>query len=199
MVGSPVLKLKSSRSPDSVSPTLPMVFVERTLSAASPVEFIQELGRWLVGAVRYGTDRVSRSWNRNLTRARAAALGREFSEKGVNVLLGPVVGPLGRIPVGGRNWEGFSNDPYLAGALAYETVQGIQGEGVIASTKVRILAPELTFWKISNLLQHFIANEQETNRKPRKHIEAVSSNVGGRPLHELYAWSVQADPLNVHF
>lgn len=51
-------------------------------------------------------------------------------------MLGPVVGPLGRVATGGRNWEGFSNDPYLAGALAAETVKGVQEQGVITSTKV---------------------------------------------------------------
>jgi beta-glucosidase len=69
-------------------------------------------------------------------------MGSEFKIKGVNVALGPVVGPLGRIAEGGRNWEGFSNDPYLAGALASETVHGIQENGVACSVK------------------HFIGNEQ---------------------------------------
>lgn len=63
-------------------------------------------------------------------------MGSEFRLKGVNVALGPVVGPLGRVVEGGRNWEGFSNDPYLAGSLVFETVIGIQANGVIASTKV---------------------------------------------------------------
>lgn len=75
------------------------------------------------------------SWNRELEHARATALGAEFKAKGVNVLLGPVVGPLGRIALGGRNWEGFSNDPYLSGALVHETVTGAQSSGVITSTK----------------------------------------------------------------
>lgn len=66
----------------------------------------------------------------------------------VNVALGPVVGPLGRTVEGGRNWEGFTNDPYLCGQLAYETVVGIQSTGVITS------------------LKHFVAYEQETNRNP---------------------------------
>jgi beta-glucosidase len=80
-------------------------------------------------------------------------MGGESRTKGVNVLLGPVVGPLGRMAEGGRNWEGefvgnicgcrrrlskpgFSNDPYLCGALAGLTVSGMQSNGVITSTKV---------------------------------------------------------------
>ncbi len=51
-------------------------------------------------------------------------------------MLGPVVGPLGRVAVGGRNWEGFSNDPYLSGTLAAATIKAVQGTGVITSTKV---------------------------------------------------------------
>lgn len=63
-------------------------------------------------------------------------MAAEFKKKGVNVLLGPVVGPLGRMVSGGRNWEGFSPDPYLSGALVYESVDAIQGAGVITSVKV---------------------------------------------------------------
>lgn len=79
---------------------------------------------------------VAASWNRNLTRQRAVNMGGEFRTKGVNVALGPVVGPVGRTVTGGRNWEGFSVDPYLTGVMASETVTGIQSVGVITSTKV---------------------------------------------------------------
>jgi beta-glucosidase len=47
--------------------------------------------------------------------ARGVAIGEEFRGKGVNVHLGPSVGPLGRKPRGGRNWEGFGADPVLQG------------------------------------------------------------------------------------
>lgn len=60
----------------------------------------------------------------------------EFRKKGCNIALGPVVGPLGRIAVSGRNWEGFSVDPYLSGQLVYETVDGVQSQGVVTSVKV---------------------------------------------------------------
>lgn len=53
-------------------------------------------------------------------------------------MLGPVVGPTGRVATSGRNWEGFSSDPYLTGALAFQTVQGVQSEGVVACTKVSL-------------------------------------------------------------
>lgn len=61
--------------------------------------------------------------------------GREARMKGVNVLLGPSMGPLGRMPGGGRNWEGFGADPVLQGIVASQTIKGIQEEGVIATGK----------------------------------------------------------------
>lgn len=79
---------------------------------------------------------VAASWNKDLARSRAESMGLEFRVKGVNIHLGPVVGPLGRVVKGGRNWEGFSPDPYLTGMLVSETVSGIQSQGVITSTKV---------------------------------------------------------------
>jgi beta-glucosidase len=84
---------------------------------------------------------IGASWNRTLSYWRAKQMGVEFRAKGVNVALGPVVGPLGRIAKGGRNWEGFSNDPYLAGQLVGPAVEGLQ-ESVVACVK------------------HFIGNEQ---------------------------------------
>jgi beta-glucosidase len=79
---------------------------------------------------------MDQSWNKKLAQQRGAHMGDEFRRKGVNLLLGPVVGPIGRVVESGRNWEGFSTDPYLTGALVYETVDGIQSAGVGASTKV---------------------------------------------------------------
>lgn len=66
-------------------------------------------------------------------------MGSEHRDKGVDVQLGPVSGPLGRSPEGGRNWEGFSPDPVLAGVAMAETIKGIQDAGVIACAKHFIL------------------------------------------------------------
>ncbi|KAI0835106.1 glycoside hydrolase family 3 protein [Hypoxylon sp. FL0890] len=116
---------------------------------------------------------VGASWNRDLARKRAIGMAGEFRTKGVHIALGPVVGPLGRIATNGRNWEGFSNDPYLCGALAFDTVQGMQSVGVATSTK------------------HFIGYEQETNRNPSGNVAAVSSNIDDKTIHELYLWPFQ--------
>ncbi|KAJ4328952.1 glycoside hydrolase 3 [Fusarium piperis] len=113
---------------------------------------------------------VGASWDKNLTYQRGFYMGQEFKAKGVNVLLGPNVGPLGRTPLGGRNWEGFSVDPYLTGQLSAESIIGHQYAGVIANVK------------------HFIANEQETFRRPYFGVEAVSSNIDDKTLHEYYLW-----------
>ncbi|EHL01946.1 putative beta-glucosidase M [Glarea lozoyensis 74030] len=116
------------------------------------------------------------SWNKNLTYARAYQLGGEFRRKGVNVALGPpMIGPVGRIALGGRNWEGFSNDPYHSGILAGLSVTGIQDQGVVACTK------------------HFIGNEQETARNQIRDASNVtilssSANIDDSTMHELYLW-----------
>ncbi|KAI1848017.1 hypothetical protein JX266_006130 [Neoarthrinium moseri] len=104
------------------------------------------------------------TWSRSLLRRRGLALGEEFRGKGIDVMLGPVVGPLGRDPAGGRNWEGFSPDPYLSGMAVAETVKGTQEAGVVACVK------------------HYILNEQEHFRS------GISSNLDDRTMHELYLW-----------
>ncbi|KAI1850299.1 hypothetical protein JX266_004157 [Neoarthrinium moseri] len=110
------------------------------------------------------------SWDKNLTYERGLYMGKEFKAKGVNILLGPNAGPLGRSPLAGRNFEGFSVDPYLSGRLNAETIAGHQDAGVIATIK------------------HLIANEQETFRRPYFGVEAASSNVDDKTLHEFYLW-----------
>ena len=50
---------------------------------------------------------VGASWNKVLARQRGSGMGGEFKTKGVNVLLGPVIGPAGRVVLNGRNWEGM--------------------------------------------------------------------------------------------
>ncbi|EMR69432.1 putative beta-glucosidase 1 protein [Eutypa lata UCREL1] len=111
---------------------------------------------------------VAATWDRDLMYQYGKALGSEYRGKGINVALGPVAGPLGRVVRGGRNWEGLSNDPYLAGAGMGMITRGIQDAGVIATPK------------------HFLLNEQEFRRRPGSNDEAISSNVDDRTLHELY-------------
>ncbi|EGP87289.1 putative beta-glucosidase [Zymoseptoria tritici IPO323] len=122
---------------------------------------------------------IGASWNRTLSYWRSKQMGVEYRAKGVNVALGPVVGPLGRVAKGGRNWEGFTNDAYLAGQLVGPAVEGLQ-ESVVACVK------------------HFIGNEQETQRNPFlagylavagiNLNNSVSANIDDQTMHELYLW-----------
>ncbi|KAI7529584.1 putative beta-glucosidase, partial [Hortaea werneckii] len=121
---------------------------------------------------------VAASWDRKLAKQRGIEMGSEFRGKGAEIALGPVAGPLGRSGYGGRNWEGFSPDPYLTGILFADTIEGMQSAGVQACAK------------------HYIGNEQETQRNPSVNdqgttIEAVSSNIDDRTMHELYLWPFQ--------
>lgn len=75
------------------------------------------------------------TFDRTLMYNRGKGMGQEHKAKGVNVMLGPVAGPLGRAPEGGRNWEGFSPDPVLSGIGIAETIKGIQDAGVVACAK----------------------------------------------------------------
>nr|ATQ35964.1 beta-glucosidase [Talaromyces piceae] len=104
------------------------------------------------------------TWDRSLIKDRGAALGEEAKSLGVHVSLGPVAGPLGKVPQGGRLWEGFSVDPYLSGVAMTETINGVQGAGAQACAK------------------HYIGNEQETNRN------YIDSTIDDRAFHELYLW-----------
>ncbi len=104
---------------------------------------------------------IGQSWNASLISRIAQALGRECRAEGVGVLLGPGVN-IRRSPLGGRNFEYFSEDPVLSAALGSAWVTGIQAEGVGAS------------------LKHFAVNNQEDDR------QRVSANVDPRPLREVY-------------
>jgi beta-glucosidase len=111
------------------------------------------------------------TFDRDLMYQYGVALGEEYHGKGINIALGPVAGPLGRVARGGRNWEGLSSDPYLSGAGMGMITKGMQEEGVIAVPK------------------HFLLNEQEWRRRPSVTLgEAVSSNIDDRTIHELYVF-----------
>lgn len=94
---------------------------------------------------------------------RGVAIGKEARGKGVNVWLGPTVGPMGRKPKGGRDFEGFGTDPCLQAIGARETIKGVQEQGVIATIK------------------HWIGNEQEMYRMYNPVQYGYSSNIGMVP------------------
>ena len=86
-----------------------MAFAVQTSSTPIRVEFMWEPGNIDPAGYCYNgeiPDPYVHSWNKDLAKQRANAMASEFRTKGVNVALGPVVGPLGRMTEGGRNWEG---------------------------------------------------------------------------------------------
>ena len=101
------------------------------------------------------------SWNPELIEEMGKALGEECLEEKVSVLLGPGIN-IKRSPLCGRNFEYFSEDPYLAGRIGTSFVKGVQSMGVGTS------------------LKHFAANNQETRRM------TVDSVVDERTLREIY-------------
>ena len=104
---------------------------------------------------------IANSWNEELGREMGEALGEEAAAQEVNVLLGPGLN-IKRSPLCGRNFEYFSEDPYLAGKMASSYIKGIQSQGVYACPK------------------HFAVNSQELRRM------AMNSVLDERTLREIY-------------
>ncbi len=104
---------------------------------------------------------VANSWDTELGELVGEAMGEEAASQGVGVLLGPGL-CIKRNPLCGRNFEYFSEDPYLAGKMAASYVRGIQSTGIGACPK------------------HFAVNSQETRR------QASDSVVDERTMREIY-------------
>lgn len=104
---------------------------------------------------------VGSSWNRDLVREMGKTLGKECQNMGVHVLLAPGIN-VKRTPLCGRNFEYYSEDPFLSGELGSSFVDGVQSQGVGTS------------------LKHLACNNQETDRM------TVSAEVEERPLREIY-------------
>lgn len=104
---------------------------------------------------------IASSWNEALGQEIGQALGEEAKALDVNILLGPGLN-IKRSPLCGRNFEYFSEDPYLSGKMTAAYVKGIQSEGVYSCIK------------------HFAVNSQEERRM------AMNSVVDERTLREIY-------------
>ncbi|MEV8403804.1 glycoside hydrolase family 3 C-terminal domain-containing protein [Streptomyces niveus] len=104
---------------------------------------------------------LSCSWDTALARTQGAALATEARRTGVEVVLGPGMN-IKRTPLGGRNFEYFSEDPYLSGRLAAAVIAGTESGGVGTSVK------------------HFAVNNQEYDRF------TISAEVDERALREIY-------------
>jgi beta-glucosidase len=104
---------------------------------------------------------MAATWNPKLIQDVGVAIGKEARAQGAQVLLGPNIN-IQRTPLAGRNFEAYSEDPHLTGAIGVGFVLGVQSENIRTSPK------------------HFIANNQEYRR------HTVSANIDQRTLREIY-------------
>ncbi len=104
---------------------------------------------------------LAATWNPELVKQVGSALGEEVKSKGAHILLAPTVN-IHRSPLAGRNFECYSEDPYLTARMAVAYIQGLQSQGAGACIK------------------HFVCNDSEFERR------SISSEVSERPLHEIY-------------
>jgi beta-glucosidase len=110
---------------------------------------------------------LAASWDKDLARAIGVGLGRDARARSVNFLLGPGVN-IARSPVGGRNFEYLSEDPYLNAALVVPFIEGVQSQGVIATVK------------------HYALNNEEFNR------HNASADIDERTMREIYLPAFEA-------
>ncbi|MDN5338127.1 MAG: beta-glucosidase [Thermotogaceae bacterium] len=104
---------------------------------------------------------LASSWNRELLKKVGEAIAQECLAEKVAIILGPGAN-IKRSPLCGRNFEYYSEDPYLSGEMAASIIEGIQSKGIGTS------------------LKHFVANNQEHRRL------SVSAEVDERTLREIY-------------
>ena len=104
---------------------------------------------------------IAATWDLELVRSIGELLGREVVAKGARVHLAPTVN-LHRTPIGGRNFECMSEDPYLTAMTAVEYVKGVQSQGV------------------ASCIKHFVGNDTEFERM------TIDSQIDERTLREMY-------------
>ena len=104
---------------------------------------------------------LAATWDPDLVKQVGKALAQETQAKGAHILLAPTVN-IHRSPLAGRNFECYSEDPYLTGQMAAAYVNGLQSGGV------------------GSCIKHFVCNDSEFERN------SISSEIGERALREIY-------------
>lgn len=110
---------------------------------------------------------LAATWNPDLVKKVGRALADEVHSKGAQALLAPTVN-IHRSPLGGRNFECYSEDPWLSARMAVAYITGLQEKGVAATIK------------------HFVGNDSEFERN------SISSEIGERALREIYLLPFEA-------
>ena len=116
---------------------------------------------------------LAATFNSELAKAYGQCIAKEAKAKNVQIMLGPALN-IYRAPMCGRNFEYYGEDPFLTSRIAVNYINGMQGEGIIATAK------------------HFACNNQEFDRNN------VSSDLDERTLHEIYLPSFEASVKEAH-
>ncbi len=120
-----------------------------------------------------GGAALAASWDPVLARRIGEGMGKDARARGVNILLGPGVN-IARSPLAGRNFEYFSEDPFLAASMTVPWIEGVQAQGVIATVK------------------HYALNDEEYNR------HFVSVDADERTMREIYLPAFEAAVTQAH-
>jgi beta-glucosidase len=104
---------------------------------------------------------MAATWDVAMVQREGRAIAQEVKALGRDMILGPTVN-INRVPLWGRNFEGYGEDPFLAGQMGVAYIRGVQGEGVIPS------------------LKHFAVNNEEFER------HRIDATIDERTLHEIY-------------
>lgn len=142
----------------SANGKLPQIFVS---DGPNGLQMFDENGNRKSATAMPALSLLAQTWDKELAYLDGETIANDAVEKGADILLAPGVN-IKRTPLNGRNFEYFSEDPYLSGVLAREFIKGVQSRGIGTS------------------LKHFCGNNREKSRRVQ------SSEIDERALNEIY-------------